>query len=75
MITKSVETRVAFSSFGSISDNAFAAFEDDVRGSLKAGKLADITVCDLNLMEIDPADILDMNVEMTIVDGEIVFRR
>ena len=44
-------------------------------GSVAVGKLADITVCDLNLMEIDPADILDMNVEMTIVDGEIVFRR
>ena len=51
-------------------NNAFAAFEDDIRGSLKAGKLADITVCDLNLMEIDPRDILNMNVEMTIVDGK-----
>jgi predicted amidohydrolase YtcJ len=29
----------------------------------------------LNLLEIDPGDILDMNVEMTIVDGEIVFQR
>lgn len=56
-------------------NNAFAAFEDDIRGSLKAGKLADITVCDLNLLEIDPEDILDMNVEMTIVDGRIVFQR
>ncbi len=56
-------------------NNAIAAFEGDIRGSLKAGKLADITVCDLNLLEIDPAHILDMNVEMTIVDGEIVFER
>lgn len=56
-------------------NNAHAAFEDDIRGSLKAGKLADISVCDLNLMTIDPDDILNMNIEMTIVDGEIVFRR
>jgi predicted amidohydrolase YtcJ len=56
-------------------NNAIAAFEGDIRGSLKAGKLADITVCDLNLLEIDPKDILNMNVEMTIVDGEIVFGR
>jgi predicted amidohydrolase YtcJ len=56
-------------------NNAFATFEEDIRGSLKAGKLADITVCDLNLMEIDPEDILNMNVDMTIVDGKIVFRR
>jgi len=56
-------------------NNAIAALEGDLRGSLKAGKLADITVCDRNLLEIDPVDILNMNVEMTIVDGEIVFRR
>jgi len=56
-------------------NNAIAAFEGDLRGSLKAGKLADITVCDRNLMEIDPDEILDMNVEMTIVDGEVVFQR
>jgi predicted amidohydrolase YtcJ len=56
-------------------NNAIAAFEGDVRGSLKAGKLADITVCDLNLMEIDPSRILEMNVEMTIVDGKIVYER
>ncbi|HSW29434.1 MAG TPA: amidohydrolase [Longimicrobiales bacterium] len=56
-------------------NNAIAAFDGDVRGSLKAGKLADITVCDRNLLEIDPADILDMTVEMTIVDGKIAFDR
>ncbi len=56
-------------------NNAIAALEGDIRGSIKAGKLADITVCDRNLLEIDPRDILKMNVEMTIVDGEIVFRR
>jgi predicted amidohydrolase YtcJ len=56
-------------------NNALAAFEDDIRGSLAAGKLADITVCDRNLLEIDPREILDMNVEMTIVDGKVVFQR
>jgi len=55
-------------------NNAVAAFEGDIRGSLEAGKLADITVCDRNLLEIDPREILDMNVEMTIVDGKIVFQ-
>lgn len=56
-------------------NNAYAAFEADKRGSLRAGKLADVTVCDLNLLEIDPSEILDMNVEMTIVDGKIVYQR
>jgi len=54
-------------------NNAFASFEADLRGSIKAGKLADITVVDRNLMEIDPEEILDMQIEMTIVNGKIVF--
>lgn len=56
-------------------NNAYATFEKDIRGSLKKGKLADIAVCDLNLMEIDPEDILKMKIEMTIVDGQIVYLR
>jgi predicted amidohydrolase YtcJ len=54
-------------------NNAYAAFEEEIRGSIKPGKLADITVCNLNLMEIEPERILDMNIEMTIVDGRIVY--
>ncbi len=56
-------------------NNAYAAFEADIRGSIKPGKLADITICDLNLMKIPPSDILKMNIEMTIVDGKIVYER
>lgn len=54
---------------------AYATFEEDVKGSLKAGKLADIVVVDRNLMEIDSNDILNMNIDMTIVDGKIVYDR
>lgn len=56
-------------------NNAYAAFEEKIRGSIKVGKLADIAVCDLNLMTIDTKDILRMNVDLTIVDGKIVFER
>lgn len=56
-------------------NNAIAAFDEDVRGSIRAGKLADLTVCDRNLLKIDPADILKMNVDLTIVDGRVVYER
>ncbi len=56
-------------------NNAYAAFEDDIRGSIEVGKLADITVFDRNLLEIPHDEILDVEVVMTIVDGEIVFER
>jgi predicted amidohydrolase YtcJ len=47
--------------------------EDEIRGSLKAGKLADITVIDRNIVRNAPEDVLNMVVVMTIVDGKIVF--
>ena len=56
-------------------NNAYAAFEDDIRGMIKEGMLADISVCDLNLINCDPEDILNMNIYMTIVDGKIVYER
>ena len=56
-------------------NNAYAALDQNIRGSIKTGKLADITVCDRNLIKIDPLDILNMEIEMTIVDGKIVFEK
>lgn len=54
---------------------AYATFEEEIKGSIREGKLADIVVLDRNLFEIDPKDILNMNVDMTMVDGKIVFER
>jgi predicted amidohydrolase YtcJ len=54
-------------------NNAYAAFEDHLRGSIKPGKLADIAVLDRNLLTIDPKEILKMSVLMTIVAGKIVY--
>jgi predicted amidohydrolase YtcJ len=56
-------------------NNAKAAFDADTRGSITAGKLADLVVVDRNLLEIDPATILQMNVDLTMVDGRVVFER
>ena len=49
--------------------------EDDLRGSLKVGKLADIVVIDRNIVKNDPNDVLNMQIVMTIVDGRIVYKR
>ncbi len=52
---------------------AWATFEEDQFGSIKAGKYADLTVMDQNLIEIDPQDILNTEVLYTIVGGRIVY--
>ncbi len=55
-------------------NGAYSVFDEDIRGSIKTGKLADILVCSVNIIE-NPDDILKMEIEMTIVDGKIVFER
>ena len=53
---------------------AYAAFMEDDLGTIEAGKLADFTVFDRDLMTIPEADILDAKPVMTVVGGEIVWR-
>ncbi len=53
---------------------AFAAFQDSELGTIEAGKRADFTVFDRDLMTIPEADILTAKTVMTVVDGEIVYR-
>ena len=54
--------------------NAYAAFEEDIKGSLKVGKLADITVLSKNLLEIEDDEILTTEIVYTIVGGEIKYK-
>jgi predicted amidohydrolase YtcJ len=56
-------------------NNAYATFEDDIRGSLEKGKLADITIFDRNLLTIPEDEILQAEVIHTIIDGKIVFKK
>lgn len=52
---------------------AFAAFEETLRGSIEAGKLADLTIFSADIMKIPEADILKTRCVMTVINGEIVF--
>lgn len=56
-------------------NTAYAAYEEDIKGSLAVGKLADIVVLSENLLTIDPDKIKDVEVIYTIVDGKIVYRK
>jgi predicted amidohydrolase YtcJ len=48
--------------------------EDDQKGSLEVGKLADLVVLDGNPLTVDPMAIKDIRVVETIKDGETVYR-
>jgi predicted amidohydrolase YtcJ len=53
---------------------AYAAFEDDVKGSLKVGKLADVTVLSRDILTVPEDEILDTEVLYTIVGGVVRHR-
>ena len=54
-------------------DAAYGAFEEDIKGSITAGKLADFTIYDQDLMTVDENKILDTKVVMTIFNGKVVY--
>jgi hypothetical protein len=56
-------------------NNAYAAFEERVKGSLEVGKLADITVLSRDIMTIPEDQILSTDVVYTIVGGKMAYEQ
>lgn len=54
---------------------AYSSFEEALKGSISPGKLADVIVVDKDPFAIAPMDIKDVKVEMTIVGGEIKWKK
>ena len=54
---------------------AFAEFAERAKGSLAAGKLADIVILDRDITGVPPETIRDAMVVMTVVGGRVVFER
>ena len=52
---------------------AFAAFQEDINGTIEVGKLADLTIFSKDIMKVPEEGILEAQVVMTIVNGKIVF--
>ncbi|MBM7587383.1 putative amidohydrolase YtcJ [Bacillus pakistanensis] len=55
------------------SGSAFGTFREQELGTLEIGKLADIVVLDRNLFEVPMDELLDTKVQLTIVDGKVVY--
>lgn len=54
-------------------DAAYGAFEENIKGSIQVGKLADFTVYTKDIMKIADTELLSTEVATTIVGGKIVF--
>lgn len=56
-------------------NSAYASFEENIKGSIEAGKLADLIVLSNDILTIDPVKIKDAQVEMTVFDGKIIYSK
>ena len=54
---------------------AYAVFEEQDKGSIEFGKLADFTVLSQDIMKIPEKEILETRNEMTVIGGQIIYAR
>ena len=52
---------------------AYASFEETVRGSITPGKFADLVVLSDDPTKVPTEEVKNLQVEMTIIDGDIVW--
>ena len=56
-------------------DAAYGAFEENIKGSIAPGKLADFTIFSKDIMTVSDDQILSTEVSMTIVGGKVLYER
>jgi predicted amidohydrolase YtcJ len=55
-------------------NGAYIAFEEDIKGSLEVGKLADIAVLSEDILSVPLDRIRELRTVLTILDGKIVYQ-
>lgn len=56
-------------------DAAFGAFEEERKGSIEVGKLADFTIFSQDIMTVPDEDLLRTQIAATIIGGKVAYRR
>ena len=56
-------------------NNAYASFEENIKGSIREGKQADLIVVDRDIFAIPTEEVKDAVVETTFINGKIVFSK
>ena len=54
-------------------NGAYASYEENIKGSLETGKLADLVVLEKDPAKVDPTTIIDIKIERTMVDGKWIY--
>jgi predicted amidohydrolase YtcJ len=56
-------------------NGAFLTREEKIKGTLEAGRLADMVVLPQDILTVSPDNLLKMKIDMTIVGGKILYDR
>ncbi|PIC64643.1 amidohydrolase [Sporosarcina sp. P13] len=54
---------------------AYASFDEQIKGSIEVGKLADLVLLNDSILSVDPDKIKDLSVVMTIIDGKVQYEK
>ncbi|MCH8174614.1 MAG: amidohydrolase [Proteobacteria bacterium] len=54
-------------------NSAYINFDEDIKGSIEPGKLADMIVLSADILSVDAERIMDIEIEQTYIGGELVF--
>lgn len=54
-------------------NGAYGSYEEKIKGSIEAGKLADMIILSEDITSIDPMDIYNLQVDLTMIDGKIEY--
>ena len=54
---------------------SYAVFEEDIKGSIEVGKLADFTIFSKDIMKIPEEEIMSSEIVSTIVGGRVVYSK
>lgn len=56
-------------------NGAYASLEENIKGSIEPGKLADLVVLSENILETPVEDLKSVKADITVIDGQIVYER
>src|SRR5699024_7124040 len=56
-------------------NGAYASFEEEIKGSIEPGKLADLIILDRSITNLDVESLPEVQVDYTMIDGEMVYTR
>lgn len=55
-------------------NGAYASFEEEIKGSIEPGKLADIIILSDSILKVSDEELKELKVNMTMIDGTIIYQ-